>query len=78
LADQLKARVGIQPIYPVDANAVFIILPARVIAALEKGVDFHVWDKARGLIRLMCSWQTTEEEIKSLVERIDQELAAAN
>ena len=71
MARRLSAAVaeipGVGSAYPVQANAVFATLPAAAIERLHERYHFYVWDEAGGVIRLMCSWQTTSEDVDELV-----------
>jgi threonine aldolase len=50
-----------------QANAVFPILPAELTEALQAEYRFYVWNQATGQVRLMCSWDTQEEDVDGLV-----------
>ena len=63
LRSQLGAIPGIQVLYPVEANAVFVNFPAGMAEALlEKGWRFYT-DVGPGGARLMCSWNTSPEDV---------------
>ena len=49
----------------VDANGVFVIIPPEIIPQLQQHYFFHIWDGTTSEVRLMCSWDTTEEDIES-------------
>jgi threonine aldolase len=70
LADAISAIDGAELAYPVEANGVFATLPVAAIeqlrAALPQELPFYVWDESAGTIRLMCSWDTTEEDVDGL------------
>jgi threonine aldolase len=51
----------------VEANGVFAILPPAIIPDLQKVAPFYVWNEKLNEVRLMCSWDTTEEEINRLI-----------
>lgn len=67
LAAALSGVPGITLTRPVQANAVFAILPPQATARLREQFDFYVWDERRGEVRLMCSWDTTAEDVERLV-----------
>lgn len=73
LAAALTAIDGIDLAHPVEANGVFVHMPGGAIAELERSIDgvqaFHVWEARTGLVRLMCSWDTTPEEVDAFAER---------
>ncbi len=50
-----------------QANAVFPILPEMITEALQQQYRFYVWNQATGQVRLMCSWDTEEEDVDGLV-----------
>jgi len=54
----------------VQANAVFAIIPKQYIKPLQKKYFFHVFDEHKSVVRWMCSFDTTEEDIKSFTKAI--------
>jgi threonine aldolase len=71
LAEAISGVEGAEIAYPVEANGVFVTLPAPAIErlrdALPAALPFYVWDEAVGTIRLMCSWDTTKEDVEGFV-----------
>lgn len=71
MAKYLKNAVidlpGVEIIYPVQANAVFVRLPPHVIELLQAERFFYVWDEAKAVARWMASWDTTREDIDEFV-----------
>jgi threonine aldolase len=60
------AAIGVQPLHPRQANAVFVAFPEGVAAALrEKGWRFYDFIGAGGS-RLMCAWDTRAEDVRRL------------
>ena len=51
----------------VRANGVFAIFPNEIIDKLREKYFFHIWDTTTNEVRLMCSWDTTEEDISGFV-----------
>ncbi len=51
----------------VDANGVFVTIPPRVIPGLQEKYPFYVWNETTHEARLMCSWDTREEEVMGFV-----------
>jgi len=60
--------------YKVEANGVFVKIPRRAIAKLRKRYFFYMWDEAQSMVRWMCSWDTTEADVKQFVEFIRRSL----
>jgi threonine aldolase len=63
LAVAAAAVPGVRVAYPVQANAVFVALPAAVTERLLQAYRFYTWDEQAGVVRWMCSWQTTAEDV---------------
>ncbi len=51
----------------VEANGVFAVVPKQFIPQLQKKYFFYVWSEAISEVRLMCSFDTTEEDIHEFV-----------
>jgi len=69
LAHQLGQISQIKITQKVEANGVFAIFPPAIIEPLQKEFPFYVWNDKTNEVRLMCSWDTTEEEIDRFVAR---------
>ena len=62
---------GLRIMFPVEANAVFVEMPSSVISRLhEVGWRFYTFI-GEGGVRLMCSWDTTEEDIVDFVRDVE-------
>jgi threonine aldolase len=75
-AKQLEAGIresgAAEILYPVEANSVFLKLPESVDRKLrEKGWGYYIF--IGGGARLMCSWATTEDDVRTFLD----DLAAA-
>jgi threonine aldolase len=80
MARRLYAAVhelpGLRVTQPVEANAVFAVLPKDVTERLQKRFRFYTWDEHTGEVRWMASYDTTEADIDAFAAGIAQELAA--
>ncbi|MBX7208223.1 MAG: low specificity L-threonine aldolase [Verrucomicrobiaceae bacterium] len=66
LAEGLGRLPGVEILQPVDANAVFARLPDRMKSGLkQRGWKFYGF--IGGGSRLMCSWQTTKQDVEAFV-----------
>lgn len=76
LAQLLKREIAKIPqvkiVYRVEANGVFAQIPRRAIAKLQKRYFFYAWNEAESVVRWMCSWDTTEADVKQFVEFVRQ------
>jgi threonine aldolase len=63
LESELKTVPGVTITQSVDANGVFVILPSTIIPALQEVQFFYIWNEKISEVRLMCSFDSTEEEV---------------
>ncbi len=75
LAAETTKVPGVKLARPVEANAAFPLLPARVAEALQKDWLFYPWDPARGEYRWVCSFDTTEADVKAFVAALRDAMA---
>ncbi len=68
LGEKIATVQGISLSRPVMANGVFAVMPKALIPRLQQEFFFHVWDEAAGEVRLMCSFDTTAEDVNGIVE----------
>ena len=76
LAQAVRDLPGVELTRPVQANAVFAIVPAAVREALRERFDFYTWDEATGEVRWMCSWDTTSEDVDAFADAVAAALDA--
>jgi threonine aldolase len=67
MAQLLKQEISripqIQIVYSVDANGVFAKIPRHAIAKLQERYFFYLWNEEESVVRWMCSFDTTEEDV---------------
>jgi len=74
LEQRLQEAVGLQPLFPRQANSVFLELPPPVTQILQaKGWQFYTFIGVGG-VRLMCSWNTPQEAVDQLVNDLQRAL----
>lgn len=56
---------------PVEANAVFAVLPAEATERLQQDWPFYVWDDNSGEVRWMCSWDTAAEDVDAFARDLE-------
>ncbi len=64
LAERTGRIPGIKINRPVEANAVFAVIPARLIQPLQEQFFFYVWDETTSEVRWMTSWDTASDDIE--------------
>ena len=57
-----------------QSNAVFAILPPGVADRLRESFRFYDWDPARGEVRWMCAFDTSEADIDAFAAALREEL----
>ncbi|HOV71491.1 MAG TPA: low specificity L-threonine aldolase [Dysgonamonadaceae bacterium] len=72
LANEMSKIEGIQLTQQVQSNSVFFILPKPITDKLRERYFFYDWDETRNEMRLVCSWDTTENDISSFIDYLKQ------
>lgn len=67
LGEQIVQLPGLSLSRPVEANGVFAILPKPLIPLLQQEYFFHVWNESAGEVRLMCSFDTSTDDIEGFI-----------
>jgi threonine aldolase len=68
LSNELKSIPQIRITQPVQSNGVFAVIPPKYIPALQKKYFFYVWNEEISEVRLMTSFDTTEDDIRQFIE----------
>jgi threonine aldolase len=69
LEQGLRAIPGITISQPVDANGIFAIFPKEIIPELQEEYFFYVWNEALSEVRLMCSFDTTDDDVEGFLKK---------
>lgn len=72
LAQGLQRIPQIKITQSVDANGVFAILPKAITPELQQEIFFYVWNEQTNEVRLMCSFDTKEEEIDRFIDKVKE------
>lgn len=77
LLELLQVLPEVKVLFPRQANAVFVELPPAVIHALRReGWKFYTFI-GQGGCRLMCAWDTREEDVRALASDVERLLREA-
>ena len=68
LRRELSKVPAVKIVYPGEANGVFAKVPRNSISKLLKRYFFYRWDADQSVVRWMCSWDTTEDDVKQFVD----------
>jgi threonine aldolase len=72
----LRKIPQVKIVYPVDANGVFAQIPRTAIPKLLKRYFFYVWNEEESVVRWMCSFDTTEEDVREFVKFVATSIPA--
>lgn len=70
MEEELKKIPSVKITQSVDANGIFALVKPTIIPELQKEHFFYVWNDQTSEIRLMCSFDTKEEEIRSFTTKL--------
>jgi threonine aldolase len=65
LRDAMADVPQIRITHPIEANAVFAVVPAHHIAALQAEYFFYVWDEKASEVRWMTAFDTSDDDIRA-------------
>jgi threonine aldolase len=69
LLEQEVAKISrLKIVYPVEANGVFAQIPRDAIARIQERYFFYVWSEEDSVVRWMCAFDTTEEDVREFTE----------
>ncbi len=75
LKRELSQLPEVKIVYRVEANGVFARIPRKATPKLLKRYFFYPWDEEQSVVRWMCSWDTTENDVKQFVEFVKKTLS---
>ena len=76
LKRELSKIPQVKIIYKVEANGVFAQIPPRAIRKLQKRYFFYIWDEGQSVVRWMCSWDTTETDVKQFAQFLNETVSS--
>lgn len=68
LERQIEKIRGVEIVYPVEANGVFAQIPRDAIKKIQERYFFYVWSEEESVVRWMCSFDTTEEDVRQFTD----------
>jgi threonine aldolase len=71
LLEQEVSRIpGVRVVWEVQANGVFAQIPRHSIEKIKRQYFFYTWTEEESIVRWMCSFDTTEEDIRKFAEAV--------
>lgn len=70
LADGVRGLPHLEITQAVEANAVFVMMPANVVTRLQRDFQFYLWNEKTGEVRWMTNWATAAEDVDEFIAAI--------
>jgi threonine aldolase len=74
LEQEVEKIPRLKIVYPVEANGVFAQIPQAAIQKIQERYFFYVWSEEDSVVRWMCSFDTTEEDVGEFAEFVGRVL----
>lgn len=74
LESEVRKIPRVEIVYPVQANGVFARIPHKAIERIQKRYFFYVWNEEESIVRWMCSFDTTEDDIRQFAKFVAAKL----
>lgn len=71
LATEMSKIKGVEITQKVESNALFFILPKAITDKLRERYFFYDWDESRNEMRLVCSWDTSQDDISKFINYLN-------
>jgi threonine aldolase len=68
LEKEVSRIPGVKVVWKVEANGVFAQIPHHSIEKIKQHYFFYTWMEEKSIVRWMCSFDTTEEDIRKFAE----------
>jgi threonine aldolase len=68
LERELRKIPEVKIVWKVEANGVFVQIPRHAIEKIKRQYFFYMWIEEESIVRWMCSFDSTEEDIRQFCE----------
>lgn len=75
LEAEIKKIAQTKIFYPVEANGVFVQIPRPAIKKIQERYFFYPWIDEESVVRWMCSFDTTEEDVRQFAAFVAESVA---
>jgi threonine aldolase len=72
LEQELRKSPQVRIVWPVEANGVFAQIPRAAIAKIMERYFYYPWIEDECIVRWMCSFDTTEEDVREFAAFVAQ------
>ena len=78
LEAELRRIPGVKIHYHVEANGVFARIPREAIEKIQQRYFFYVWIEEENVVRWMCSFDTTEQDVREFARFVADIIAGSS
>jgi threonine aldolase len=72
LEEEVRKIPQVRIVWKVEANGVFAQIPQPAIERIKERYFFYPWIEDEGIVRWMCSFDTTEEDVKDFARFVSE------
>jgi threonine aldolase len=72
LEKEVSRIPGVKVAWKVEANGVFVQIPREAIEKIKQHYFFYVWIEEESIVRWMCSFDTTEDDIRAFAKVVSE------
>jgi threonine aldolase len=76
LEKEITRIPGVKIVWKVEANGVFVQIPRQAIAKIKERYFFYMWIEEECIVRWMCSFDTTEDDVKNFAAVVAEAMKA--
>ena len=74
LEKEVSRIPGVKVAWKVEANGVFVQIPRHAIEKIKRQYFFYMWIEEESIVRWMCSFDTTEGDIRRFAEVVAESM----
>jgi threonine aldolase len=75
LEKEISRIPGVKIVWKVEANGVFAQIPRHAVAKIQERYFFYMWIEDQCIVRWMCSFDTTEEDVEEFARFVGAAVA---
>ena len=75
LEKEVSQIPNLKIVHTVEANGVFAKIPHQAIAKIQERYFFYVWNEEESVVRWMCSFDTTEDDVRDFAKFVRETIA---
>ena len=76
LEKEISRIPGVKIVWKVEANGVFVQIPRHAIAKIKERYFFYMWIEEECIVRWMCSFDTTDEDVRDFAAVVAEAVKA--